>query len=262
MSRFCTVSLLLGALSFFTLFSVSSAAGAAGSRASMPNRSAASDVRQLIGGARATGTAVRLHPPGLPRVKWPGPNQIALTFDDGPHKPTTERVVDIMAEHRIAGTFFVVGTGLSMWPEATQYAAGHGNSIQNHSWDHPHLRSLSDDRIRQELDSTSDAIEQIVGIRPTVFRPPYGSTDARVQRVAGDLGLTEAMWNAAPATMMASASSIIRAIVGSARANRARGTGVVALMHDGTGSRSQLLIALPIIIETLQSEGWEFVLLD
>ena len=137
--------------------------------------------------------------PGAPAVSdgpaWPGQHQVALTFDDGPGQ-STQAVLDVLAAHDVHATFFVVGdavNGSTAPLLGAMSAAGH--SIQNHSRSHPHLASLPDAEIAGQLSVTSDRVEQATGVRPSCFRPPYGSTSPRVRSVAAAQGLSEVMWS-------------------------------------------------------------------
>lgn len=218
--------------------------------------------------ATALAPAVRLSPPapppalGYPAVVWPGPGQVALTFDDGPRAGVTGRVIDILDAERVGGTFFIVGTMAITWPQLVVRAAESGHSIQNHTWSHPWLSRSTTPTVTNELRRLSDYVESLTGIRPTVFRPPYGATNARVTDIGASLGMSQALWNAGPSSMTASAASIIGAVASQARSAKAAGSGLVVLFHDGSGSTGELIRALPTVIDGLRAGGWEFVVME
>src|SRR5437870_942642 len=83
---------------------------------------------------------------------------IALTFDDGPNQKLTPRLLDLLAQHHIHATFFVVGENAAQYPEILQRAAREGHEIGNHSWSHPNLAKMSDDDVRSQIKRTEDAI--------------------------------------------------------------------------------------------------------
>ena len=219
-------------------------------------------------GAIAEVRAVRVDPPdptpviGYPAVTWPSAGQVALTFDDGPRNGVTGRVIDILDAEQVGGTFFVVGTMAATWPQLVVRAAESGHSVQHHTWNHPWLSRSTSPTVTNELTRMSDYIESLTGIRPTVFRPPYGATNARVEQIGASLGMSQALWNAGPSSMTASASNIISSVASQARGAKAAGDGLVVLFHDGTGSTGELLKALPTVITGLRAGGWEFVVME
>ena len=180
--------------------------------------------------------------------------EIALTFDDGPDPSYTPQVLDILQHYGVKATFFCVGCRVAANPNLViqEYEAGH--VIGNHTYTHPNLALLSASDILAQLNQTSDAIQEVLGIRPIVFRPPYGALSPNVLRQAGRLGIRIVMWSdrsedwAAPGVKF-----IIKRAVNS-------DNGTIILLHDGgEEDRSQTLAALPGIIEGLQSQGFHFV---
>ena len=102
---------------------------------------------------------------------------VAFTFDDGPGTTTTNAILDMLEEYGFTATFFVIGRNIdddnaSVMRRAVTLGCEIGNHTQNHN---TNLNNLSLDRVKEELESTSDAIEKATGIRPTLMRPPGGS---------------------------------------------------------------------------------------
>ena len=192
-----------------------------------------------------------------PRVTWPARGQVALTFDDGPCTTKTRRTVDVLGD--IPATFFVVGGQLKRFPSETLHAASRGHSIQNHTMTHTRLRSLDDAQIVEELDSTATLIQRLVGARPVVYRPPYGSTDSRVRSLTSSRGWSEAMWNGGAPKMDSGASQIIGGVRSQMRRARTANVGLMLLFHDCSGNFGGMITALPTVISMLRDDGWEFV---
>lgn len=197
-------------------------------------------------------------PFAAPRVKWPRPGQVALTFDDGPCTTKTRRTVDLLGD--TPATFFVVGGQMRRFASEARYAASFGHSIQNHTQDHPRLRQLDAAGIAEQLRMASDEIERAIGTRPVVYRPPYGSTDQRVRSVTNELGWFEAMWNGGAPRMDSGSSSIIGAVRSQMKRSRSANVGLVLLFHDCSGNFGGMIGALPTVISMLRDDGWEFVL--
>ena len=141
--------------------------------------------------------------------RWPGsdlfgtalraparPGEIALTFDDGPNPAWTPKLLDVLAEHGVHATFFLLGGFVEAQPELVRQIAAGGHLIGNHSWSHPNLARTPVNTIREELARTSTALEQITGAAVEYFRPPFGARRPVVFRIARELGLTPVLWNA------------------------------------------------------------------
>jgi peptidoglycan-N-acetylglucosamine deacetylase len=96
------------------------------------------------------GQLAKEHPnKGLASCHVDGPS-IALTFDDGPSPVTTTQLLDILERRGIKVTFFVIGPNVAAHPEIVRRELADGDEIGNHSWTHPQLSKLSDQRVTEE----------------------------------------------------------------------------------------------------------------
>lgn len=197
----------------------------------------------------------------FPAVSAPGPGQVALTFDDGPVRATTTKILDILERHGVGATFFVVGSQVTRARDVVLRAHQLGHSIQNHTWSHPWLTRLSSAEVRRQLRKNATVIERITGSKPTVYRPPYGARNTRVTNIAHEFGYRTIMWNSSPGMSVQSASRIAATIRSQAKALKRRGKGVNILLHDGSGCRRCIVAALPTIITDLKKLGLEFVVI-
>jgi peptidoglycan/xylan/chitin deacetylase (PgdA/CDA1 family) len=150
-----------------------------------------------------------LNPEGHLRTAWelslgrPGSREILFTFDDGPKPGTTDRLLDILDRHRVKAVFFVCGWRLETDEEPMRSrsrailldAHRRGHVIGNHSVSHPNMANLSRERIEREVERTSDIIESVIGQRPHLFRPPYGSYSDDVQRHVQSKGYELSLWS-------------------------------------------------------------------
>lgn len=126
-----------------------------------------------------TETEPETFPPPVTEID-PNRPVIALTFDDGPQSANTSRLLDILRENGAHATFFVVGYALDGNEEIVRRAYEEGNEIASHTLNHPHLTSLSDAEIDQEIGGMRQRIVDITGQQTVLLRPPYGETDERV----------------------------------------------------------------------------------
>jgi peptidoglycan-N-acetylglucosamine deacetylase len=125
--------------------------------------------------------------------------QIALTFDDGPNKTLTPKLLDLLAAHHMKATFFVVGQNAADYPDILRRAVREGHEIANHTWSHPNLARMSDEGVRRELQKTDDAIFAALGKHPTLLRPPYGSITAHQKHwIHDDFGYRIIIWDVDP----------------------------------------------------------------
>jgi peptidoglycan-N-acetylglucosamine deacetylase len=126
------------------------------------------------------------------------PNEIALTYDDGPNDIVTERLLDLLARHNVHATFFLIGNFVRQRPHIARSIATAGHIIGNHTLTHPWLAWQSSARIRQELAGCNAILEDTLGIPIRYFRPPHGARRPAVLRIAQSLGLTPVQWNILP----------------------------------------------------------------
>jgi peptidoglycan-N-acetylglucosamine deacetylase len=180
--------------------------------------------------------------------------EIALTFDDGPNPTYTPQVLAILRQYKVKATFFCVGSMVQAYPSLVKQEYAEGHIIGNHTWGHPNMPSLSIASIIWQLTTAGDAIQQVTGVRPNLFRPPYGAVNNNVLTYANYLGLTVIQWNVDPRDWSRPGVDVIYArVLAQTRA------GSIILMHDGGGDRTQTVAALPMIIEWFQQHGFQFV---
>lgn len=184
---------------------------------------------------------------------------VVLTFDDGPAPPFTEQVLDILAEHKISATFFLCGKNVERYPELARRIAREGHTIGNHTYSHPLLLARSRRFMAGEIDRAQEAIERITGVRPSLFRPPYGARWFGLVPILKERGLKMVMWSVMGYDWKCQAEAIIGAIT------RRLHAGGVILLHDGhehpppTGiDQSATVEALPAIIEAAAHAGLDF----
>ena len=195
-----------------------------------------------------------------PRVRSVGQMQAALTFDDGPCAERTRRTVEVLGD--VVATFFVIGGQVRKSPAEAQYAASRGHSIQNHTQDHKRLRGLTSTEIVYQIELASDFIENTIGIRPTAFRPPYGSTSAFVSQTAASIGYRQILWNGGAPQMNSKRAEIINGVTNQANQAIRKKLGLVLLFHDCSGNFNGMITALPDVIQLLRNKGFQFVAIE
>lgn len=178
---------------------------------------------------------------------------IALTFDDGPWPKYTDKILDILKQNDVKGTFFVIGRNLQNFPDIGKRIVTDGHTIANHTWHHWYHK-LSPKATAFEIDATADLIYKTTGVRTTLFRPPGGVLSNGPARYASDKKYSVIMWSADSIDYKRPAASRLLSNV-----MRASKPGGIVLMHDGGGVRDRTVEALPQMIKTFRKQGYRFV---
>ncbi len=189
----------------------------------------------------------------------PSSKQLALTYDDGPNDPHTFRLLDVLANHNVRATFFLIGRYVRQRPDIVREIRQAGHVIGNHTFTHPLLIFQSEREIKRELAECAVAIGEAAGEHSNLFRPPFGGRRPAVLRIARQLALEPVMWNVTGYDWNAPSSEHIQHKV----ARRICG-GNVILLHDGGHKqfgtdRSRTVAASDKMISKYKSEGYEFV---
>lgn len=161
-------------------------------------------------------------------------------------------------------TFFVLGNNVWKFPEQVQREIREGHVLGNHSLDHSmDLPKMSAEEFRHNLDIAEDAIATTTGIRPTLFRPPYGALSQTMRAVLKQEKYRTVLWNIDPEDWNQDSSSdqIVQRILDAAKPN------AIILMHDGRDThvdypRQNTIDALPRVIEELKERGYTFVSIE
>jgi peptidoglycan-N-acetylglucosamine deacetylase len=199
------------------------------------------------------------------KVLWrkpANPPAVALTFDDGPNEPYSSRVLDILRRYGVKATFFLLGENAARYPETVRRMVSEGHELGNHTWNHEVLPLKSPGYIRNQIRWTAAVIHAFTGIRPRLFRAPHGWRNPFVNPVARREGCTPVAWTLGVwDTDRPGAEAIVRRTLKGLR------NGCILLVHDGRGvevhpDSSQLVEALPIIIEAGRRKGLRFLTLS
>jgi len=161
------------------------------------------------------------------------PQQMALTFDDGPNDPHTMRLLDVLATHNAKATFFLIGKYVRQRPKIARAILAAGHEIGNHTDSHPNLVLVSAARLRQELDGCRKSLEDALGTKITLFRPPFGGRRPNVLRTARNMGLSPVMWSVTAYDWSAKSAAKIMEKVTREVDSRRKPQGEIILLHDG-----------------------------
>jgi cellulose synthase/poly-beta-1,6-N-acetylglucosamine synthase-like glycosyltransferase/peptidoglycan/xylan/chitin deacetylase (PgdA/CDA1 family)/spore germination protein YaaH len=200
------------------------------------------------------------------------PNEVALSFDDGPDPKWTPKILDILKQKGVKGTFMMIGAAAQENVGLMQRVAREGHEIGNHTYSHPDISEISQRQLDLEVKLTERLFASKLGVQPLYFRPPYDideepDTDdeaAPVVRIQQD-GFTiignkidTSDWDEHPRK---SPQEIIQTIFYWLDLMKVKPQfrGSVILFHDGGGDRSATVAALPLVIDALRARGYTIV---
>ena len=180
-------------------------------------------------------------------------NCVAITYDDGPGAETN-RLLDKLKAKNAHASFMVVAPSAEQHPELLKRMKAEGHTIGNHTKSHRQLNTLSPAQVSQEIDAGNAAIKKATGQSTRWVRPPYGATNATVDQVTRDKGVSQALWDVDTVDWKdRNSEHVCSSAVQGARA------GSIVLMHD---IHPTTVDAADCVIDGLRAKGLEPVSLD
>lgn len=179
---------------------------------------------------------------------------IALTFDDGPHPKETNEVLDVLKKYNVKATFFVAGKHVNWYPKPIIRASKEGHEIGNHTFNHPDISNLSQQQLEEEIEKCEKIIKEVTGVKPTLFRPPYGSYNQKtLGEIASKYKYKIVLWTTVDARdwQNPKAYKIADTIIDNAK------NGDIVLLHDYATNNT--VEALDILIPKMIEKGYKFV---
>ena len=176
---------------------------------------------------------------------------VALTFDDGPRRDTTARLLDGLRERGASATFFLVGQRIAGSEDLLRRMRDEGHQVGNHSWSHADLKSESDWGLQQEVGRTDALLRQVLGEEDYWLRPPYGFLTARQRQL---LTVPVVKWSVDPEDWkLRNTEKDVAAVL------RAVQPGDIILMHDTIPATVDAALQ---IVDALQAQGYTFVTVE
>lgn len=121
---------------------------------------------------------------------------IALTFDCAWENSDTDRLMDILSRSGVKATFFATGDFCKRYPEDIKRIFNEGHDIQNHSYAHPHVENIAAEKLIADTNKCDSIIEDLTGVRPTLYRAPYGEySDGMLTVFEAQLGHKVIQWD-------------------------------------------------------------------
>ncbi len=176
---------------------------------------------------------------------------VALSFDAAWGNEDTGQLIDIMNKYKVKTTFFVVGSWVDKYPESVKELHDAGHEIMNHSNSHPHMTQISVEKMKEEVTKCDEKIKTITGVKPTLFRAPYGDYNNDVVGAMRETGHFTIQWDVDSLDWKNLTANEI-----SDRVLKKVKPGSIVLFHNAALHTPE---ALPIIIENLQKDGYKIV---
>lgn len=179
----------------------------------------------------------------------------ALTFDDGPTERGTDELLEVLAQHRVPATFFLLGENVRRWPRMARAITTAGHAIGNHFRTHIDCWRSSRRTVVREVTEGGRILEDVLGIRPPWCRPPFGRLAHTIVKWSRLHRQQLVLWDIFPVDYLAGSSlpamsaAITRRIV----------PGSIVCLHDSDASREKTPALLRSVLPRLFDEGWQFV---
>lgn len=178
-------------------------------------------------------------------------NKASISFDAAWGNEDTQQLIDILAKYQVKATFFVVGGWVDKYPESVKALADAGHEVMNHSNTHPYMTKLSSQGMLDEVNACADKVEKVTGVRPKLFRPPYGDYNDTLIRTLNENGFYGIQWSVDSLDWKElPASEITQRVTSKIEA------GSIVLFHNAAKHTPE---ALPGILEAVAARGIELV---
>jgi peptidoglycan/xylan/chitin deacetylase (PgdA/CDA1 family) len=181
--------------------------------------------------------------------------EIAISFDDGPAANYTPEILQLLKQENIKATFFCIGYRIAGNENILRQIKNEGHIIGNHSYSHHFWFDMySSKKMLGDLKMMDHEMERVTGMRPKLFRPPYGVTNPNLKKAIINGGYTPVGWSVRSLdTVIKDEKKLFDKIIGSLK------PGAVFLFHD---TQKVTLNMLPEFIKEVKNRGYQIVPLD
>ena len=179
--------------------------------------------------------------------------KIALTFDAAWGAEDFQQIMDILDKHKIKVTFFMTGGWIDANPDCVKMLVDKGHDLGNHGDHHYDMTSISEQKMKEEIENTGNKVKELTGYEMKLFRPPYGAYNNAVIKNTYACGYYPIQWNIDSLDWK---NYGVESIIDRVCNNKELGPGSIILCHNGAKYTAQ---ALDQLISNLKEKGYEFV---
>ena len=181
--------------------------------------------------------------------------EIAISFDDGPAANYTKEILAILNDANTKATFFCIGNRIAGNEAVLKQLQADGHIIGNHSYSHHFWFDMySAKKMQEDLDQMDAEMERVTGLKPKLFRPPYGVTNPNLAKAIKNGGYTPVGWSVRSMdTVIKDGKKLLEKI------NQGIKPGAVFLFHD---TSKTTLDILPQFIQEVKKRGYNIIPLD
>jgi peptidoglycan/xylan/chitin deacetylase (PgdA/CDA1 family) len=185
-------------------------------------------------------------------------NQVALTFDDGPHPSFTPQILSLLNKYEAQATFFVLGEHAAQYPGIIRELVNSGQEVENHSFTHLRFPSQNDEAWLQEIERTEVELDLLGCPDHRLFRAPFSDYNPGLLQLLANIHQRLVLWSVDAADWREPDSLAITVNV----LSQVR-PGAIVIMHDsdetGTADRTPTVEALDLILPALSARGYQCV---
>lgn len=176
--------------------------------------------------------------------------QVSLVINVSWGNEYLEELLDILAEEKVAASFFLVGRWAEANPQLVQRIYDLGHDLGNHGYSDPHMQDMTPEAIKDEIIKTNDIVAGLTGFEVKWFSPPYGEKVEKIYQAAAELGMHTVLWSLDTVDWtLPGEDVIVERIVNNLH------NGAIVLMHP----TEQTPGALRRIIASIREQGYQAV---
>lgn len=181
--------------------------------------------------------------------------EIAISFDDGPAANYTKEILEVLNTENVKATFFCIGNRIAGNENILQQIHTQGHLIGNHSYSHHFWFDMySAKKMQEDMEQMDTEMKRVIGLKPKLFRPPYGVTNPNLAKAIIKGGYTPVGWSVRSMDTVIKDENILLNKI-----NAGIKPGAVFLFHDT--SKTSLGV-LPNFIQEVKKRGYNIIPLD
>lgn len=183
-------------------------------------------------------------------VVWNIPSEqkiLYFTFDDGPTPNVTDKVLTVLKKYNAKATFFCLGNQVEDNKELYQAVLNEGHSVGNHTYNHLKGWKVKNKDYFLDIENTSASVDS------DLFRPPYGKMKwSQYKELKKNFKIV--LWDVIPEDYLKSmtVNKLVKNVVNNVK------SGSIIVLHDSQKCAEVMLGALPVILEKLAIQGYQF----